>query len=103
MDWGKTLSSEPPRAADLAFLPLVSRPTEVEAAEQRQRSPSVPLRPGHQVGELDWGPGAEEGWPGRARVRDLGLRDAPGVGSPEGWNRPSSSYRALIPPPLDRG
>lgn len=78
MDWGKTLSSEPPRAADLAFLPLVSRPTQVEAAEQRQRSPSVPLRPSHQVGELDWGPGAEEGWPGRARVADLGLRGCSG-------------------------
>ena len=57
MDWGKTLSSEPPRAADLAFLPLVSRPTEVEAAEQRQRSPSVPAQarpPGRRAGLGTW-------------------------------------------------
>lgn len=64
MDWGKTLSSEQPRTADLAFLPLVSRPTQLQAAEQRHWSPGAPLRPGHQVGEPDPGPGAEEGRPG---------------------------------------
>uniref|UniRef100_A0A452V829 Uncharacterized protein n=2 Tax=Ursus TaxID=9639 RepID=A0A452V829_URSMA len=64
MDWGKTLSSEQPRAADLAFLLLISRPTQIQAAEQRQRSPGAQLRPGHQVGEPDSGPGAKEGRPG---------------------------------------
>ena len=40
--------------------------------EQSQKSPSMPLRPGHQVGELDWGSGAEEGRLGGAWVRVLG-------------------------------
>uniref|UniRef100_A0A2K6UQM6 Uncharacterized protein n=1 Tax=Saimiri boliviensis boliviensis TaxID=39432 RepID=A0A2K6UQM6_SAIBB len=64
MDWGKTLSSEQPEAADLAFLPPVSRPTLVQAAKQRQRSPGAQFRPGQQVGGPDWGPGTEEGRPG---------------------------------------
>uniref|UniRef100_A0A8I3W2A3 Uncharacterized protein n=1 Tax=Callithrix jacchus TaxID=9483 RepID=A0A8I3W2A3_CALJA len=49
MDWGKTLSSEQPKAADLAFLPPVSRPTLVQAAKQRQRSPGAQFRPGQQL------------------------------------------------------
>uniref|UniRef100_A0A673STF9 Uncharacterized protein n=1 Tax=Suricata suricatta TaxID=37032 RepID=A0A673STF9_SURSU len=70
MDWGKTLSSEQPRAVDLAFLPLVSRPTQIQATEERQRRPGAQLRPGHhQVGEPNWGPGAQEGRPGCARSR----------------------------------
>uniref|UniRef100_A0A5F7Z713 Uncharacterized protein n=1 Tax=Macaca mulatta TaxID=9544 RepID=A0A5F7Z713_MACMU len=48
MDWGKTLSSEQPKAADLAFLPPASRPTQVQAAKQRQRSPGARFRPGQQ-------------------------------------------------------
>ncbi|XP_053074397.1 zinc finger protein 865-like [Acinonyx jubatus] len=52
MDWGKTLSSEQPRAVDLAFLRLVSRPTQIQAAEERQRNPGARLRPGHQVPSL---------------------------------------------------
>lgn len=50
MDWGKTLSSEQPGAAELGFLSLISRPAQVQAAEQRQRSPGAQLRLGHQVG-----------------------------------------------------
>lgn len=78
MDWGKTLSSEQPRAVDLAFLRLVSRPTQIQAAEERQRNPGARLRPGHQVGEPDWGPGAEEGRPGSARSRVPELRGGEG-------------------------
>lgn len=73
MDWGKTLSSEQPRAADLVSLPVVSRSTQVEAAEQRQRSPSVQLRPGHQVGKAVPGTGRRGGQACCARVRVLGL------------------------------
>uniref|UniRef100_A0A8C4MU42 Uncharacterized protein n=1 Tax=Equus asinus TaxID=9793 RepID=A0A8C4MU42_EQUAS len=83
MDWGQTLSLEQPRAADLAFLPLVSRPTQVQAAEQRQRSPGAHLRPGHQVGEPDRGPGAEEGRLGRTRIPVPGLWG--GAGSAQCW------------------
>uniref|UniRef100_A0A671EZV0 Uncharacterized protein n=1 Tax=Rhinolophus ferrumequinum TaxID=59479 RepID=A0A671EZV0_RHIFE len=53
MDWGKTLSSEQTRAADLAFLSLVSRPAQVQAAEERLRSPGRTARgrpPGRTAG-----------------------------------------------------
>uniref|UniRef100_A0A2I3GTJ8 Uncharacterized protein n=1 Tax=Nomascus leucogenys TaxID=61853 RepID=A0A2I3GTJ8_NOMLE len=97
MDWGKTLSSEQPKAADLAFLPPVSRHTQVQAAKQRQRRPGAWFRPGQQVGGPDWGPGTEEGRPARAGVQGPGFR-VPGLqevaGSPRfqrieiGWTRP---------------
>uniref|UniRef100_A0A2K5D0F1 Uncharacterized protein n=1 Tax=Aotus nancymaae TaxID=37293 RepID=A0A2K5D0F1_AOTNA len=82
MDWGKTLSSKQPKAADLAFLPPVSRPMLVQA-----RSPGAQFRPGQQVGEPDWGPGTEEGRPGCAGLQVV-------VGSPRfqrieiGWAIP---------------
>lgn len=75
MDWGKTLSSEQPKAADLAFLPPASRPTQVQAAKQRQRSPGARFRPGQQVGGPDWGPSTEEGRPACASVQGPGSRD----------------------------
>uniref|UniRef100_A0A2K5NJV5 Uncharacterized protein n=3 Tax=Cercopithecinae TaxID=9528 RepID=A0A2K5NJV5_CERAT len=77
MDWGKTLSSEQPKAADLAFLPPASRPTQVQAAKQRQRSPGARFRPGQQVGGPDWGPSTEEGRP-RPGSRVPGLEEVAG-------------------------
>lgn len=87
MDWGKTLSLEQPRAADLAFLSLFARPTQVQAVEQRQRSPSARFRPSHQVGKPELAPS-------HSRVQVSGLRGAPAVSAARvsvqtGWVRPA--------------
>lgn len=67
MDWGKTLSSEQPRAADLAFLLLISRPgSRAETAESRSAAQARP-------------PGRSAGLGTRRRKGQAGA--APGVGS----------------------
>lgn len=103
-----TLSSEQPRAADLAFLRLVPRPTQVQATQQSQRSAGAQLRPCHQVGEPDWGSVAEDGrlgcvgpGPGTAGRRRVliangSVLDGQDVQTPTG-SAPAFSLRAVDP------
>uniref|UniRef100_A0A4W2HQS4 Uncharacterized protein n=1 Tax=Bos indicus x Bos taurus TaxID=30522 RepID=A0A4W2HQS4_BOBOX len=92
MDWGKTLSSEQPRAADLASLPLISRLSRVSRARACLSGWVVPGSGSWDLGET----------PGVGSASGPGLRGQ-GMQTPMG-SAPAFSLRIdLSPKPLPGG